>query len=60
MIRRYATVGAKLDDEDVAAAVFLRDHINWRPADLGYPAGDYILWDLTSEIDRALATRANA
>lgn len=60
MIRRYATVGAKLDDEDVAAAVFLRDHANWRASDLGYPDGDYILWDLTSQIDRAVAARANA
>lgn len=33
-------------DEDVADALFLRRNPGWRPEDLGYPAGDYIMRDL--------------
>jgi len=40
-------------DRDVKDAVFLRRNPGWKPQDLGYPPGDYILIDLMRMIDDA-------
>ena len=33
-------------DRDLEIAYFLHKHPGWKPEDLGYPPGDYILFDL--------------
>lgn len=38
-------------DRDVRDAIFLRRNPGWKPQDLGYPPGDYILLDLMRLID---------
>lgn len=38
-------------DRDVNDALFLRRNPGWKPEDLGYPPGDYILLDLMRAID---------
>lgn len=34
------------NDHDLDIAFFLHKNPGWRPEDLGYPVGDYILFDL--------------
>jgi hypothetical protein len=38
-------------DQEVSDALFLRRNAGWKPEDLGYPAGDYVLIDLMRMID---------
>jgi len=38
-------------DDDVSTAIFLRRNPGWKPEDLGYPPGDFILIDLMRMIN---------
>jgi hypothetical protein len=38
-------------DREVRDAIFLRKNPGFKPEDLGYPKGDYILIDLMHELD---------
>jgi hypothetical protein len=37
-------------DRDVNDAFFLKNNPGWKPEDLGYPPGDYILIDLLRQM----------
>jgi hypothetical protein len=55
-VQKFATTGEiKTDDEDLIAAIFLFNHSGWKPDDLGFPAGDFILIDLMRELDRQVS-----
>jgi len=47
IIAKYkAGMTVAIDDRDVLSAIFLSKNPAWHPEDLGYPKGDYILFDL--------------
>jgi hypothetical protein len=39
-------------DRDVLDAYFLHTHPGWKPEDLGYPPGDFILIDLMRMLNK--------
>ena len=47
----YKTGTSVRADRDLADAIFLSKHPNFKPEDMGYPAGDYILIDLLRLLD---------
>ena len=51
---------AKINDRDLEAAIFLWQHPQFKPEDLGYPRGDYILLDLIKLLSHHAAAAAKA